>query len=116
MAGRQQYSGTTIVTRVDETSLLGAGSLGKKITVDGTAIELRVGSTLLAGRTAVWCQAHKDNTGYIEISFNSDGSNPFAFISAGMGIELQIDSCQSVSLYAKGSASGQVLYLCEVRK
>ncbi|WP_353853164.1 hypothetical protein [Dehalobacter restrictus] len=118
MAGRPQHSGTTIVSRIDETSLIGANSVFGTLTIGTGVLEIKVSASAVSGRSAIFVMADKDNSGvvYFGLDDTVTSTKAMAVLQAGQGMEFQIDSEQTQKLYGIGSAVGQKVHCIEVKK
>jgi hypothetical protein len=109
----KEFSSNVIVA--NEYTLIGAGSAYNMLTINAAVAEIMAGGEKLAGRTTVMVQAHPDNTGYIYLGLDNDVTavNNFFCLAGGAGITIKLDSIDNISIYAIGSAAGQLLSVLE---
>jgi hypothetical protein len=109
----QEFASNVIVA--NEYTLLGVGSIYNMLTVNAVAVEVMAAGAKLAGRTTVMVQAHPDNTGYIYLGLDNTvtSAKNFFCLPGGAGITIKLDSTDNISIFAIGSAAGQLLSVLE---
>jgi hypothetical protein len=109
----QEFSSNVIVA--NEYTLIGAGSSYNMLTINTAAVEIMANAVKLAGRTTLMVQAHPDNAGYIYLGLDNTvtAAKNFFCLAGGDGLTIKLDSIDNISIYAIGSAAGQLLSLLE---
>lgn len=109
-----QFAGS--VTIANEYTLFGTGTLFNQMTIGASASLIKCGASVqLAGRTTVTLKAHPDNSGYIYIGFDSTvTASKWGYVLAGGdAITFTMDTADNLTMYAYGSAAGQLMGVTE---